>query len=47
MGDTQMADATQPASLSWQSLAESGRLARALDREGAAAPHTPPKAPPE
>ncbi|EOD41376.1 hypothetical protein EMIHUDRAFT_199717 [Emiliania huxleyi CCMP1516] len=34
-----MADRTQPAALSWQSLAESGRLARALDRESAAAPH--------
>ena len=34
-----MADATQPAPLSWQSLAESGRLARALDRESAADPH--------
>ena len=34
-----MAHATQPAPLSWQSLAESGRLARALDRENAAAPH--------
>ena len=34
-----MAVATQPAPLSWQSLAESGRLARALDRENAAAPH--------
>ena len=34
-----MADAAQPAALSWQSLAESGRLTRALDKESAAAPH--------
>ena len=30
---------TQSAALSWQSLAESGRLARALDKESAAVPH--------
>ena len=39
MADTRIADAPQPAPLSWQSLAESGRLARALDRENATAPH--------